>query len=195
MFALLWFLLTTYVWYRGVCLVFLETLENCWALMGPDRRAPMVSVTFKMHSINSVFKYFYRLLHMSKKRSFPLVVIEGTYAPKRSFQNAGIFIRGDICEHHRKNILTIVEKYPSIHKAYPHGSWLKVIAFKAHIVYQSVFYQLYKLCQEQGGFFLGTVTNDPFADPHLTCIGFDDFVFLETKKITKTIPQITVVSF
>lgn len=197
MLAFMWFFISTYVWYRGVCLVFLEMLENCWTLWGHshDRLAPAASVSFKIHSLKGVFKYVYRLVQVSKKPSFPTVVIEGTYVPKHSFQNAGISIRGEICDRDRLKILKVVEKYLSSHKASPHVSWLKVIAFKGHFVYESVFYQLHELCQEQGGLFIGTVTNDPFAAPYMACIGLDDSMFQESKKVTRMIPRLTVESF
>jgi hypothetical protein len=48
---------------------------------------------------------------------------------------------------------------------------------------------------EEGGFFVGTVTNDPFAETHLTCIGFDDEIVQAIGKCLETVPNLRHASF
>lgn len=197
------FLTNAYIFWRGAWIVFWEALVALGHLYDKWHPSQDMRVKFKMYSVSAVFKYLSLLrrylgdkhYHHHHSETYPAIIIEGTYAPKRSFHRAGIKIHGPICEKTRRGIQDVVQQYPSLNHTPRHSPWLKVIVFKAHFVYKSLFHQLYEVCQEEGGFFVGTVTNDPFVTTHLTCIGFDDDIVEEIRKCVKTVPNLHVASF
>lgn len=193
--------INVYIFWRGAWLVFWELLTllgngyDKWT--GQDLSKQPIKITFKMYSVKAVLKYFFRLLRMKMKSSdkAPAIVVEGTYTPKSSFHCAGIKIKGPLCDNDRCLVNRVVEKYPSLHRKPYHAPWLKVIAFKAHFAYEALFHQLYELCREQGGFFVGTVTNDPFAETHLTCLGYDDETMIHILDYVKSVPNLHHVAY
>jgi hypothetical protein len=98
-----------------------------WTGVSPSKP---IKVTYKMYSVNAVFKYLFRLLRLDFGEETPMVLIEGTYAPKRSF----IKIHGPMCENRRGRTIPVSSSYTSSF------SRLKVIAFKAHFVYETLFF-------------------------------------------------------
>lgn len=192
------FLANAYIFWRGAWVVFWEALAALGHIFVVHPSQDMC-VKFKMYSVSAVFKYLSLIRrylgNKHQSETYPTIIIEGTYAPKRSFHRSGIKIHGPMCEKTRRGIQHVVQQYPSLHHTPRHSPWLKVIVFKAHFVHKAVFQQLYQVCQEEGGFFVGTVTNDPFAETHLTCIGFDDDIVQEVRKYVENVPNLHAASF
>jgi hypothetical protein len=113
-------LIHLYIVWRGAWLVFWEAfgaishMYDKWTGASPSKP---IKVTYKMYSVNAVFKYLFRLLRLDFGEETPMVLIEGTYAPKRSF----IKIHGPMCENRRRDIQDVVEQYLCLHHTPRHS--------------------------------------------------------------------------
>lgn len=199
-----WFWIHLYILWRGLWLILGETLDRLLEGPRPER---LVSLRMRMCSLRSVFKYvkLLRRHDASHRRAprYPRLVVEGTYFPRDAFLSPTVTVHGDATDEDKARMVDIVRQYPLFHRALTEeeavlakfGTWMKIVALKAHFAHHAVFVQVAKLCRRRGAFFVATVSNDPFLEPSLTAIGLDTDMRQDVAAIAEAISNLKIISF
>lgn len=201
-----WFWIHMYVVWRGVSLIVWETLDR---IVGTDPDK-LVTLRMRMPSLKSLFKYVSLLrrhdLRNRRPTKFPRLIVEGTYYPPEAMLAPYVTVQGDASDEDKARMLEIVNKYPmfarpdavstkTTAKASKQWTWMKIVALRANLAHHAVFTGLHRLCRDQGGFLVATVTNDPFASSSLILIGIDPDMQHDIQKIAKPIVGLKITSF
>jgi hypothetical protein len=165
-----------YVFVRGLWVVVCrDVVGTLCEMIAKEDRVAYVGLRFS--SLKTALQGLHRLVHYDRlsRKSAPRLVVESTYAPGLAWApGPALRLGGAVTNHERQVIERIVGPYQEAVPRAIKSAFVKVVSLKAHFAHDLVFFRLGELCRRRGGFFVATVTTDPFCRGHLVCIGLEE---------------------